>query len=110
MDITTRTENDITLIAFAGNLDTNTSPEAQQALDGIVEAGGTKIVVDFTTLDYISSAGLRVLLATAKRLNGVGGTMHMFGLNDTVEEVFEISGFSTIFKVFSDENAALAGL
>ncbi len=110
MDISTRTQEDVTLIAFAGSLDTNTSLEAQQALDGIVEGGGQKIVVDFTTLDYISSAGLRVLLATAKRLNGVGGALHMFGLNETVEEVFEISGFSTIFKVFSDETAALAAL
>jgi anti-sigma B factor antagonist len=110
MDITTRIQNDVSLIGFAGNLDTNTSPEAQQALDGILDGGGQKIAVDFTALDYISSAGLRVLLATAKRLNGVGGAMHIFGLNETVEEVFEISGFSTIFRVFPDEDAALAGL
>ena len=109
MDITTRAQNDVTVIAFAGNLDTNTSPEAQQALDGILDSGGQKIAVDFTALDYISSAGLRVLLATAKRLNAVGGAIHIFGLNETVEEVFEISGFGTIFAVFGTESEALGG-
>jgi anti-anti-sigma factor len=110
MDIAVRTQNDVSLIAFAGDFDTNTSPEAQQALDGIVEGGGHRIVVDFTNVDYISSAGLRVLLATAKRVQGVGGTLHMFGLNETVEEVFEISGFSMILKVFRTEAEALEGV
>jgi anti-sigma B factor antagonist len=110
MDITTRTHDDVTLIGFSGNLDTNTSSDAEAAFTSVLDGGGQKVVVDFTALDYISSAGLRVLLATAKRLNGVGGTLRMFGLNETVEEVFEISGFSTIFSVFPDEAAALAGL
>lgn len=109
MDITTRTQDDVTLIAFTGKIDTNTTPEAQQALDAILAAGVRKIAVDFTSVVYISSTGLRALLYTGKRLNGIGGTMHMFGLNDTVEEVFEISGFNTLFKVFPDEAAALAG-
>lgn len=110
MDITTRTRNDVTLVAFAGNLDSNTSPQAQQALDGILAGGGRKMVVDFTALDYISSAGLRVLLGTAKRLSGAGCALRLFGLNETVREVFQISGFSTILAVFATEADALEGL
>jgi len=109
MQITTRTQNDVTLVAFAGNLDSNTSPQAQQALEGILAGGGQKMVVDFTALDYISSAGLRVLLGTAKRLSGAGGALHVFGLNETVREVFDISGFSTILAVFGAEADALKG-
>ena len=109
MEISKRIENDVAIMSFTGNLDTNTAPDAQLALDGIVDDGGQKIAVDFTGLDYISSAGLRVLLATAKRLTGAGGALRMFGLNDTVEEVFEISGFSTIFAVFGNEAEALEG-
>jgi anti-anti-sigma factor len=107
MNITTRTRNDVTVVAFAGNLDSNTSPQAQQALDGILAGGGRKLIVDFTALDYISSAGLRVLLGTAKRLGGAGGALRLFGLNETVREVFEISGFSTILAVFPAEADAL---
>jgi phosphoserine phosphatase RsbU/P len=109
MDITTRARNDVTLVALAGNLDSNTSPRAQQALDGILGSGVQKVVVDFTALDYISSAGLRVLLGTAKRLSGAGGALHLFGLNETVREVFDISGFSTILAVFATEADALKG-
>jgi anti-anti-sigma factor len=109
MDIATRTQNDVTVVAFAGNLDSTTSPQAQQALDAILASGVQKMVADFTALDYISSAGLRVLLATAKRLRGAGGALHLFGLNETVREVFEISGFSTILAVFATEADALKG-
>ncbi len=109
MQITTRTQDDVTLIALAGNLDSNTSPQAQQALDGILARGGRKMAVDFTALDYISSAGLRVLLGTAKRLLAAGGALHLFGLNETVREVFDISGFSTILTVCATEDDALKG-
>jgi serine/threonine-protein kinase RsbW len=107
MNITTRARNDVTVVAFAGNLDSNTSPEAQQALDAVLAGGGKKIVVDFSALDYISSAGLRVLLGTAKRLSGVGGALRLFGLNETVREVLEISGFSTILALYPSEDQAL---
>ena len=114
MNIATRTQNGVTLVAIAGNLDSNTSPEAQQALDAILAGGARKVVVDFTGLDYISSAGLRVLLGTAKRLSagasGAGGALRLFGLNETVREVFDISGFSTILAVFATEADALKGM
>lgn len=113
MDITTRTQGDVTVVAFAGSLDSNSSPEAQRALDRIVSGGGRKMVVDCTALDYISSAGLRVLLGTAKRLGGprgAAGALRLFGLNETVREVFEISGFSTILAVHATEAEALDGL
>ncbi len=109
MDITTRTQNGVTLVVFAGSLDSNTSPKAQQALDGMLAAGAQKMVVDCTALDYISSAGLRVLLGTAKRLSGAGGALRLFGLNETVREVFDISGFSTILAVFASAPDALKG-
>jgi anti-anti-sigma factor len=109
MDITTRTQNGVSLVAFAGNLDSNTSPQAQQALDAILAGGAQKLALDCTALDYISSAGLRVLLGTAKRLSGAGGALRLFGLNETVREVFDISGFSTILAVFATEADALKG-
>ena len=109
MDITTRTQGAVALVALAGKLDSNTSPQAQQALDAVLAGGAKKMAVDFTALDYISSAGLRVLLGTAKRLSGAGGSLRLFGLNDTVREVFDISGFSTILAVFATEADALKG-
>ena len=62
------TESDgVTILRFEGNLDTNTAPEAQEQLDALMDQGATELLVDFESLDYISSAGLRVLLATARQ-------------------------------------------
>ena len=102
MDITTRTHNDITVVAIAGQLDSNTSPAAQKAVDEVLARGQNKVLFDFTKLDYISSAGLRVMLGTAKK-----ATVGLFGLNDSVREVFDISGFSTILAVSRTEEDAL---
>jgi len=111
MDISTRTRDRVTIVAFAGSLDSNTSPAAQQAVDDLLKGGATKVAVDCTALDYISSAGLRVLLGLAKKLGGAGasGGLRIFGLNQTVGEVFEISGFSKILAVFNTEAEALKG-
>ena len=110
MEITTRTEQDVTILALAGHLDSNTSPEAQAALDTILAGGVAKLVIDFRALDYISSAGLRVLLGTAKRLSQSKGALRLFGLNEAVREVFEISGFATILTVLDTEANALKSL
>jgi anti-anti-sigma factor len=109
MEITTRTQGDVRIVAIRGKLDSITSPQAQQALEGILTDGARKLAVDFSALDYISSAGLRVLLGAAKQLKSKGGALRMFGLNDTVREVFEISGFSTILAVHGTEAEAVAG-
>lgn len=109
MNITTTEVEGITIAEFEGNLDTNTAPDAEERLGELLEKGVTKILVDFTTLNYISSAGLRVLLVTTKRLGGTGGSLRLCGLNETVDEVFEISGFSTIFSVFGTRDEALDG-
>ncbi len=109
MEITTRSQGDATIVALAGSLDSGTSPQAQQAIDAIIAGGARTLAVDFSALDYISSAGLRVLLSTAKQLSAKGGALRTFGLNDTIREVFDISGFSTILAVFPGEAEALQG-
>jgi anti-anti-sigma factor len=109
MKMTTEEVGAVAVLRFEGNLDTNTAPEAQERFDELIGEGANKLLVDFKALDYISSAGLRVLLATAKRLSSEGGSLRICHLNDTVREVFEISGFSTIFSVFDTEAEALEG-
>ncbi len=109
MDISSEAMDNVTVVRLEGNLDTNTSTEAQEYLNKAIDGGAAKVVVSFDKVDFVSSAGLRVLLATAKRLGGTGGTLRVCGLNETVAEVFEISGFSTILNVFPSETDALSG-
>jgi anti-anti-sigma factor len=109
MEITTRTSNNIHIVAIAGSLDSTTAPEAQKAVDAAVTVA-KKVALDFSGLDYISSAGLRVLLGAAKKLRASGGTLGMFGLNQSVREVFDISGFSAILSVYPSEREAISAM
>ena len=84
-------------IALNGRLDTTTAPqleaELKAALDGI-----TNLTLDFAALDYLSSAGLRVLLATQKQMNNQGA-MVVRNVNETIAEIFDVTGFSDILTI-----------
>jgi anti-anti-sigma factor len=108
MNIRDESIDGVAVVHLEGNLDTTTAQEVQTHLDGRIDAGASTLVVDFGAVDFVSSAGLRVLLATAKRLRPKG-TLRLYGLNDSVREVFDVSGFSTIIPIFDDQAAALAG-
>ncbi len=110
LQIDTRADGDAMALAFAGHLDTKTAKSAEDAFDGAIAAGHTKLLVDFDKLEYISSVGLRVLLSTMKKLKKAGGKLHLAGMNPTVKEVFDISGFSNIFTIFPTTAEARAAL
>jgi anti-anti-sigma factor len=98
----------VKVVRFSGDLDTNSSPEAEAFLTGLIDDGSDRIAISFAQLNYVSSAGLRILLATAKKLKAGGGSLALCCLNETVQEVFEISGFIAILNVFATEEEALA--
>ena len=109
MEISVKTTNEVKVLAFEGRLDTQTFPDAQMQLTQLIEGGDEKILVNLEKLDYISSAGLRVLLAAAKQLKTADGELRICSLNEVVKEIFDISGFTTIFKVFGSDSEALEG-
>lgn len=79
-----------------GRLDTTTAPELEASLGQYEE---NNIVLDFENLEYISSAGLRVLLSTLKKIKKAQGSMKILNSNESVLEVFEITGFKKIFNL-----------
>ena len=85
------------IIALEGRLDTTTAPELEAELSGKKDAA--EIEFDFSKLEYISSAGLRVLLSTQKAMNATGGKMVIKNVPDEVLEVFEITGFVDILTI-----------
>ena len=107
MNISSREIGDAIVVMVEGNLDTNTSPDAQNYLDQLVDSGSQKILISFESTNYVSSAGLRVVLATAKLLSKNGGDLRLCSLSSTVHDVFEISGFTTILNVFESEKEAI---
>jgi anti-sigma B factor antagonist len=110
MEIHTRVENEIHVVDIVGNLDTNTSPDAENQLTKLMDQGVKKIVINFDKLDYISSSGLRVFLAASKRIKSEEGSIRICNLNEIVQEVFDISGFSIILNVSGSLEQALENL
>lgn len=93
----TRNENALT-IALEGRLDTMTAPELEEALKSELETV-SELTFDLEKLDYISSAGLRVLLSTQKTMNGKKGSMKILHANEMIMEIFEVTGFTDILTI-----------
>ncbi len=88
-------------LTLRGRLDALTSAEIQKVFDQLIQAGARTILVDFGEVNYISSAGLRLLLFVQKQLRTVGGELLLFGLASQSLEVFRISGFGKLFHIAS---------
>ena len=86
----------LTLIV-SGRLDTQTAPELEAELDSVL-AGLKELTFDMTNLEYVSSAGLRVILKAQKAMNAQG-SMKLTGVNDSIMEVFDITGFLDILTI-----------
>ena len=97
MTITKETNGTDLKVAVAGRLDTTTAPELESELKASMD-GIEHLVLDFKDLEYISSAGLRVLLSTQKIMN-TQGKMTVSSVNDVVMEIFEVTGFSEILNI-----------
>ena len=97
MNIAKTLEDKKLTISIDGRLDTSTAPELDEELKASLD-GVEVLVMDFTGMEYISSAGLRVLLSAQKVMN-TQGEMIVTGANDTVMEIFDITGFSDILTI-----------
>lgn len=109
MEITTAARGDVTVVSVAGRIDTVAAPMLEQAIDHTIEGGTRKILLDFSAVSYISSGGLRVLLATAKKMKNPGDRYGLCCLSADVHKIIRLAGFTSIFSIYPSEGEALAG-
>ncbi len=100
MTITETRVEDLIQISIEGRVDTTTSPQLQNAILQAYQKG-TKLVLDFSAVEYVSSAGLRALLIGQKTANSKGGSMTLTNVPEAVLQVFQMSGFSSILNIES---------
>lgn len=110
LELKSSEKNGVTVFDLVGNLDTNTAPEAEAAINDKLASGVSKIVLNLEKTNYVSSAGLRVFLATAKKMTASGGAVKLCCANEVVQEILDISGFSTILDVKESEEQALSDI
>lgn len=108
MTIATETTDKATVVLLQGQINSANAAETEAQVLALVDHGAKALVLDFSALDYISSAGLRMVLVLAKRLKQDGGRLVLCAMQPHVREVFEISGFLAILTVDATRAEALA--
>lgn len=107
LKITLKEINDVVIIGLNGTLDTNTSPEAEVEIIKSLEQGAKKMLINLENTRYVSSAGLRIFLGTAKRMIAKSGKVILCHPNEIVKDILHVSGFSTIIDVKATVDEAL---
>lgn len=109
MNITTTDHGGVTVVSLEGRLDGQHAQAAEQAFMALAGSEGrTKFVLDFADMQYISSAGLRVVLVAAKKVRSLQGKLVCASMSEQVKDVFEMSGFLSILETASSTEEALA--
>ncbi|OAI57229.1 hypothetical protein AYO49_02515 [Verrucomicrobiaceae bacterium SCGC AG-212-N21] len=108
MTIETETLKNLSIAKLSGHVDTLNAAELEGSLLSLAETGAKQLLVDCTKLEYINSAGLRVFLLVAKRMESQDGACAFCGLSPNVKLVFETIGFDRILTVYETRDASLA--
>ncbi len=107
MELNQKAIDNIPIIAVSGRIDATTSKDLENALNNLIDQNNTKIVVDLAGVEYISSVGLRVMLAALKKVRPKQGDVKLVSLQPFVREVFEITGFAKLFMIYSNQGDAI---
>ena len=107
MEITETKNGESLVIGIKGRLDTTNYVELEKKLTDCFDQGSVRIVVNCAEMDYISSSGLRVFLIALKKAALVNGSFVLAGLQETIMEIFEIAGFTTIFAIYGTVEEAI---
>ena len=111
MEIEVSGTDRVAVVADAGRIDAYTAPDVEEKLLGLLgEQAERHVVVDLAGTDYVSSAGLRVLITLAKRAMQDGFSLRLCSLQEPVREVFDIAGFTRLFEIRDSQEAAVTEL
>lgn len=97
----------IIVISISGYLDAHTASDLEHALKEVVDRGSVRIVVDFSKLDYISSAGLGVFMVFIESVRKAGGDLKLAAMTDRVYSVFDLLGFPVVFNIYATTQEAI---
>ncbi len=107
MEIIGKKIGSVSIVSLGGRLDANASGELEQKLNALVGADEVCLVVSLEKLDYISSSGLRVLLASLKNVRRREGDIKLACMKPKIKEFFDIAGFSRLFSIYDLEDVAI---
>ncbi len=106
-DIRSRQKESVEILDLSGELDAHTAPDLEKEITTLIDAGKYNIIVNFTSLEYISSAGLGVFMAYIEELRELGGDIKLTNMKEGVYNVFDLLGFPTLYDIMDDEAEAV---
>lgn len=107
MDIPEKTVGKVIVLSISGRLNASVANDVERKLNSLISSDQVRLVMELGQLEYISSSGLRVLLAALKRVKKEGGDIRLASLQTYVKEVFDIAGFIPLFRIFDKEGDAV---
>ncbi len=108
MDITVQDRDSTAIVAITGSVDALTAGELMRSLSEQIESGHKRLVADLSAVDFMSSAGLRAIIAGLKEVRQRGGDLRLAGAQPGIDRVLRISGLTTILKTFETVDQAVA--
>jgi anti-sigma B factor antagonist len=109
MEIVEQKLGNVNMLSLSGRLDAYSATEVETKINSLIDAGQPRLVIDLEKLEYISSSGLRVFLAALKKAKKQEGDIKLACMKPFIKEVFDIAGFSQLFSIFDDREAAVNG-
>jgi anti-sigma B factor antagonist len=110
IEISEKKQDGTMILSVKGRVDSNTSPAFEQKILELIKCGEARFVLNFEELDYISSAGLRVLLKAVKDLKKSNGALHLCCIKDYIKEVFVMSGFDAFLPIHATVEDSLKAI
>ncbi len=107
MDIESEDRSGIAILRLEGRLDASTSPVLDKKLQPFLSLKKKKVLLDFARVDYLSSAGMRLLLSATKKMKASDGELLLCSMSEDVMEIIRMAGFERILNIFSSEEDAL---
>jgi len=107
MKVQVESSKEYTIVSVEGRIDSTNASEFEKPMMEVIEGGCTRIILDCSGLNYISSSGLRIFLIVLKKMIAAKGQFSLCNLQPGIKEIFDIAGFSSIFSIFPDIQAAL---
>jgi anti-anti-sigma factor len=107
MEVQVEEKGEVVIFRIEGRLDAASSPQLEKKITAIIDSGYFKLILNFNNVEYLSSAGMRLMLSVSKKLKNLEGKIVACGLNDEVMEVIKMAGFNHVIEIYSTEEEAI---
>lgn len=110
MEAQVEEKGDVIVVRVQGRLDAASSPQLEKKINSIIESGHFKLILNLEEVDYLSSAGMRLMLSVSRKLKHLEGKIVACSLNDEIMDVIKMAGFHQVLELYSSENESFSHL